>query len=236
MTVVALVGNPREGSRTLTVATRAAHAVGLRLNPADLSASANGTSWSRVSGNGTVGGGSAEFGSAEFGSAEFGSAELGAAEPNGAPGAGRSYEVVDLSALGPHLLAPGAHPGVEVALELVREASVLVVASPTYKGTYTGLLKSFLDRLPPQALAGTAALPLLVMGDAKHALAVEVHLRPLLVELGASVPTPGLAFLEADFPRLEEVVAAWTDRIAPQVRAITALRPAASAAASRSPA
>ncbi|MFI6628548.1 NADPH-dependent FMN reductase [Nonomuraea fuscirosea] len=221
MTVVALVGNPREGSRTLTVATQVAHAVGLRLNPADLSASANGTSGSRVSGNGTVGGGSAEFGSAE---------------PNGAPGAGRSYEVVDLSALGPHLLAPGAHSGVEVALELVREASVLVVASPTYKGTYTGLLKSFLDRLPPQALAGTAALPLLVMGDAKHALAVEVHLRPLLVELGASVPTPGLAFLEADFPRLEEVVAAWADRIAPQVRAITALRPAASAAASRSPA
>ncbi|GAA1624864.1 NAD(P)H-dependent oxidoreductase [Nonomuraea maheshkhaliensis] len=131
---------------------------------------------------------------------------------------------MDLSALGPHLLAPGAHPGVEVALELVREASVLVVASPTYKGTYTGLLKSFLDRLPPQALAGTAALPLLVMGDAKHALAVEVHLRPLLVELGASVPTPGLAFLESDFSRLEETVAAWADRIAPQVRAISALR------------
>ncbi|MFG1967778.1 NADPH-dependent FMN reductase [Nonomuraea fuscirosea] len=193
MTVVALVGNPREGSRTLTVATRAAHAVALRRNPTDLGAATNGAS-------------------------------------------GRSYEVVDLSALGPHLLAPGAHSGVEVALELVREASVLVVASPTYKGTYTGLLKSFLDRLPPQALAGTAALPLLVMGDAKHALAVEVHLRPLLVELGASVPTPGLAFLEADFPRLEEVVAAWADRIAPQVRAITALRPAASAAASRSPA
>ncbi|PRX69542.1 FMN reductase [Nonomuraea fuscirosea] len=193
MTVVALVGNPREGSRTLTLASRAAQAVGRRLNPAGLSASANGTS-------------------------------------------GRSHEEVDLSALGPHLLAPGAHPGVEVALELVREASVLVVASPTYKGTYTGLLKSFLDRLPPQALAGTVALPLLVMGDAEHALAVEVHLRPLLVELGASVPTPGLAFLEADFPRLEEVVAAWADRIAPQVRAIAALRPAASAAASRGPA
>ncbi|MEV5891832.1 NADPH-dependent FMN reductase [Nonomuraea fuscirosea] len=220
MTVVALAGNPREGSRTLTVATQAAHAVALRLNPADLSASTNGTSGNRVSGNGTVGGGSAELGAAE----------LGAAEPNGVPGAGRSYEVVDLSALGPHLLAPGAHPGVEVALELVREASVLVVASPTYKGTYTGLLKSFLDRLPPQALAGTAALPLLVMGDARHALAVEVHLRPLLVELGASVPTPGLAFLESEFPRLEEVVAAWADRIAPQVRAITALRTAASAA------
>ncbi|MFC7588465.1 NADPH-dependent FMN reductase [Nonomuraea antimicrobica] len=141
--------------------------------------------------------------------------------------------MVDLSALGPHLLAPGSHPGVEVALELVSEASVLVVASPTYKGTYTGLLKAFLDRLRPQALAGTTALPLLVMGDPRHALAVEVHLRPLLVELGATVPTPGLAFLESEFPRLEEVVAAWADRVAPQAqtRAVPAVAEQAGEAA-----
>ncbi|MEV0614175.1 NAD(P)H-dependent oxidoreductase [Nonomuraea sp. NPDC050404] len=165
MSVVALVGNPRAGSRTLTVAVEAARAIGRR---------------------------------------------LGAEEPP---------EVVDLAAIASHLLAPGPYPDVEVALELVAEASVLVVASPTYKGTYTGLLKSFLDRLPPQALAGKAALPLLVMGDAKHALAVEVHLRPLLVELGASVPTPGLAVLESELPGLAEVLAAWADRVAPQTAA-----------------
>jgi FMN reductase len=67
----------------------------------------------------------------------------------------------------------------------------LLVASPTYKGTYTGLLKVFLDQMPHQALAGTAAFPLLVMRLPQHALAVEVHLRPLLVELGANLPTPG---------------------------------------------
>lgn len=175
MSVVVLVGNPREGSRTLTVAAEAARALSRRFTAAETPGSD--------------------------------SAVLGAAEP---------YEVVDLAALGPHLLAPGASAGVEVALELVAEASVLVVASPTYKGTYTGLLKAFLDRLPPQALAGKAALPLLVMGDAKHALAVEVHLRPLLVELGATVPTPGLAVLESELPRLEEVVTAWADRVASQ--------------------
>ncbi|WP_236004259.1 NADPH-dependent FMN reductase [Nonomuraea antri] len=128
-------------------------------------------------------------------------------------------EVVDLSALGPHLLSPVPHPGVEVALELVTEADVLVVASPTYKGTYTGLLKAFLDRLPSGALAGSAALPLLVMGDPAHSLAVEVHLRPLLVELGAFVPTPGLALLESQLPNLREVLRRWADRVAPQVAA-----------------
>ncbi|MEV1174967.1 NADPH-dependent FMN reductase [Nonomuraea sp. NPDC049784] len=131
-----------------------------------------------------------------------------------------AYEVVDLSGPGPHLLSPDKHPDVGAALELVTGASVLVVASPTYKGTYTGLLKSLLDRLPPDALAGKAALPLLVMGDHKHSLAVEVHLRPLLVELGAFVPTPGLAVLESQIPQLEEVLAGWADRVAPQVAAV----------------
>lgn len=169
MSVVALVGNPREGSRTRIVAVEAAEAVG-RLIGQD-------------------------------------------APP----------DVVDLSALGPHLLSSLPSSGVEVALELVTEADVLVVASPTYKGTYTGLLKAFLDRLPPDALAGVVALPLLVMGDAKHALAVEVHLRPLLVELGASVPTPGLAVLESQLPGLAEILARWAERVAPQVGRATAL-------------
>ncbi|RJL24202.1 NADPH-dependent FMN reductase [Bailinhaonella thermotolerans] len=134
-------------------------------------------------------------------------------------GLGGGAEVVDLAGLGPRLLAPGAHADVEVALELVAGASVLVVASPTYKGTYTGLLKSFLDRLPPGALSAAVALPLLVMGDPRHALAVEAHLRPLLVELGAVVPTPGLALLESDLPRLPEILAVWAARVAPQAAA-----------------
>jgi len=128
-------------------------------------------------------------------------------------------DVVDLSGLAPHLFAPEPAPQLEAAVKLVTGASVLVVASPTYKGTYTGLLKAFLDRLPPDALAGTVALPLLVMGHARHSLAVEVHLRPLLVELGATVPTPGLALLEADLPELDGVLAGWADRVAPQVAA-----------------
>ncbi|MEV7009803.1 NAD(P)H-dependent oxidoreductase [Streptosporangium sp. NPDC051022] len=131
-------------------------------------------------------------------------------------------EVVDLSVLAPLLLAPGASPEVEAALEAVAGASVLVVASPTYKGTYTGLLKVFLDRLPGGALTSKVALPLLVMGDARHALGVEVHFRPLLVELGATVPTPGLALVESEIPELDAVLGRWADRVAPQVSAAVA--------------
>jgi FMN reductase len=126
---------------------------------------------------------------------------------------------VDLSALAPVLLDASPAPEVQDALDRVAGADVLVVASPTYKATYTGLLKVFLDRLPGGALASTVALPLLVMGDPKHSLAVEVHLRPLLVELGATVPTPGLAFLESQVPDAAEVLGTWADAVAPQVSA-----------------
>ncbi|MEV0970229.1 NADPH-dependent FMN reductase [Microtetraspora glauca] len=126
-------------------------------------------------------------------------------------------EVVDLAGLAPHLFGPQPSAPLEVALELVLDADLLVVAGPTYKGSYTGLLKAFLDRLPHRALAGKFALPLLVMGDPKHSLAVEVHLRPLLVELGAWVPTPGLALLESRIPELDDVLAGWVDQVAPQL-------------------
>jgi FMN reductase len=174
MSIVTLVGNPREGSCTLALAVRAAGALARRL------------------------------------------------------GSDRASEVVDLAGLAPHLLAREPGPGVEEALQLALDADVLVVASPTYKGTYTGLLKVFLDRFPHQALAGKAALPLLVMGDPKHSLAVEVHLRPLLVELGAFVPTPGLAVLESVLPRdlgpepasapeLDDLLNRWAGQVAPSL-------------------
>jgi FMN reductase len=126
-------------------------------------------------------------------------------------------ELVDLAALAPLLLAPDRDPAVEAAVATVRSASVLVVASPTYKATYTGLLKVFLDNFGAGSLSGIVALPILLMGAPQHALAVEVHFRPLLVELGALVPSPGLAVLESDLENLDAVLGAWSERVAPAV-------------------
>ncbi|RSM72816.1 NADPH-dependent oxidoreductase [Kibdelosporangium aridum] len=98
---------------------------------------------------------------------------------------------------------------VERAIEEVRNVDVLVVASPTYKATYTGLLKAFLDRFGAGSLRGKTAVPLLVAASDRHALAVEVHLKPVLVEIGLSVPGPGLFLNESVFATgLDEAVAA----------------------------
>jgi FMN reductase len=130
--------------------------------------------------------------------------------------------VIDLAELAPLLLAPERAAAVAEAVRVTLAADVLIVASPTYKGTYTGLLKVFLDQLATGSLAGTVALPVLMMGLPQHALAVEVHLRPLLVELGATVPTPGLAVLESDLDRLDDVLTGWAAKVAPAVRALPA--------------
>ncbi len=67
------------------------------------------------------------------------------------PGAGVSD--VDLAVLGPRVLDQ-ADEAAAAAVKEVLAADVLVIASPTYKATYSGLLKAFLDRLGTGSLAG----------------------------------------------------------------------------------
>lgn len=115
---------------------------------------------------------------------------------------------VDLAALGPRLLDSGDDV-IDVAEQQVRSADVLVVASPTYKASYSGLLKVFLDRFAAGALAPVRAVPILLGGAPNHQLAVDVHLTPLLLELGAAVPARGLFVLERDLGGFPEAAAAW---------------------------
>jgi FMN reductase len=110
---------------------------------------------------------------------------------------------------------------------LLREASVAVVASPTYKASYTGLLKSFVDPLPPAALRGVLAVPVMVAADRAHALAVEAHLRPLLIELGASCPTPSLFAEESQLAEPGALIEPWLEVAAPVLRPAFAVPAAA---------
>lgn len=124
---------------------------------------------------------------------------------------------IDLAELGPQLFDWGAAEVKEV-VERVAATSLLVVASPTYKATYTGLLKAFLDWYPTSGLSGVVALPVMVGAGEAHALAVEVHLRPLLVEIGASVPTRGLYVTEDRFGELDSVIERWLVEAGPRLR------------------
>lgn len=116
-------------------------------------------------------------------------------------------------------------------VEQVARADYAIFATPTYKASYTGLLKAFLDRYPSNGLAGVTAVPLFTTGSAEHHLAVEFTLRPLLVELGASVPTRGLAFETPQFDRRDEILDEWVGQQATYLGAGADLGARAGAAA-----
>ena len=130
--------------------------------------------------------------------------------------------VVDVVDLGAGLLGSG-DPGVTEAVAALRAADVAVVASPTYKATYTGLLKLFLDHVGTGDLAGVVAVPVMLGGGPTHALAPELLLKPVLVELGATAPTRGLYLVDRtwDAPGpLDD----WLTVAAPQVAAARTAR------------
>ncbi|MCW2935455.1 MAG: NADPH-dependent reductase [Actinomycetia bacterium] len=101
----------------------------------------------------------------------------------------------------------------------VAAADIAIFASPTYKASYTGLLKAFLDRYGSNGLAGVTAVPVMTGGWPGHLLAVEVHLRPVLVELGASVPSRGLYVTEPELADLDKAVAKWAEAAVPLITA-----------------
>lgn len=92
---------------------------------------------------------------------------------------------------------------------MVATTDLLIVATPTYKAAYTGLLKAFLDRYDTNGLAGVVAIPVMTGGSATHSLAPDFTLRPLLVELGAATPTRSLYFMTSQMASQDQIVAAW---------------------------
>jgi FMN reductase len=144
--------------------------------------------------------------------AERAAAAAGLGEP--------SIEVIELAELASQLF-DWSSPAVAAQADLLRSARLAVVVSPTFKGAYTGLLKAFLDHFGRTDLNGVTAVPVLVGAGAAHALAVEVHLRPVLVEIGASLPTRGLFVLDTELDRLEATLDGWLDEAAdPLTRAL----------------
>jgi FMN reductase len=124
---------------------------------------------------------------------------------------------VDLADLGP-LLFDWSSADVRAAVDAIRTSTLAVVASPTYKASYTGLLKAFLDWFSTTDLDGVTVVPVMVGAGPQHALAVEVHLRPVLVELGATLPTRGLYVTEDRLDSLDDILGGWLLEAGPRLR------------------
>jgi FMN reductase len=102
-----------------------------------------------------------------------------------------SGTLVDVSALDADaLLLRGEDEGLRAVLAEIADADVLVLATPIYRATYSGLLKLVLDQLPTDALRGTRVVLVATAASPAHFLALDTGVRALVASLGGwSVPT-----------------------------------------------
>jgi FMN reductase len=98
--------------------------------------------------------------------------------------------VIDLSKISSDaLLLRKEDETLNSSIDYVVNSTVIIAATPTYRATYTGLIKSFFDQLPADSLAGKLLLPIQTGGSPEHSLSIEYGLVPMVRTLGALVST-----------------------------------------------
>lgn len=101
------------------------------------------------------------------------------------------------------LAARSDSPAIREVIDLLAPASGVIIATPIYKAAYSGVLKTLLDLLPQQALAGKLVLPIATGGSLAHLLAIDYALRPVLASLGAQQILPGVFAQDADLQLID---------------------------------
>lgn len=128
---------------------------------------------------------------------------LGEATARAADRRALTVRTLDLGAL---RIAPadGRPPGelgddTAAALEAIATADAVVLATPVYRGSLTGVLKNLLDHVPVEALRGTPTGIAAMGGSLHHHLGAERHLRDILAFFGAVVAPTAVYVTSADF-------------------------------------
>jgi FMN reductase len=91
-----------------------------------------------------------------------------------------------------HLLTGFPTPKLQEVIDAVIGADGLIVASPIFNASYSGLFKLFFDVIERDGLAGTPTLLAATGGTARHSLAIDHALRPLFAYLGAAAVATGV--------------------------------------------
>lgn len=95
-------------------------------------------------------------------------------------------------------------PAIIEASKLVEEATAVIIASPVYKASYTGVLKTFLDLLPQKGLHGKIIAPLFIGGTIAHLLSIDYSLKPVLASMGAKLYVSSVYAVDSQINRSQE--------------------------------
>ncbi|WP_419818721.1 FMN reductase [Glaciibacter flavus] len=104
-------------------------------------------------------------------------------------------------------------PTLSSVIETVTRADGLIVATPIFSGSYSGLFKSFIDVLDPTSLDGMPVLLGATGGTARHSLALDHALRPLFSYLHAVAVPTGVYAAAEDWGSTTDAVGALPTRI-----------------------
>lgn len=114
-----------------------------------------------------------------------------------------SVEQVAVATLGPGFTTALSRDDVSAAVEeqlaLVEQADLLIVGTPVFRGSYTGLFKHFFDLLDQYALANKSVLLSATGGSDRHTLVIDQVLRPLFGFMQAAIAPVGLYASSNDF-------------------------------------
>ena len=125
--------------------------------------------------------------------------------------------VIKLNHLGPHLggaLSRKELPDVaEAELQRIEAADLLIVATPVYRASFTGLFKYLFDFVDQYALVDTPVLLSATGGSDRHALIIEHQLRPLFAFFQSLVLPLGVYAQDADFENYKITNEQLTERI-----------------------
>ncbi|WP_159499937.1 FMN reductase [Microbacterium sp. 18062] len=112
-----------------------------------------------------------------------------------------------------NLLTGFAPPALESMIATVVSADALIVVTPIFSTSYSGLFKSFIDVLDPDSLRGTPVLIGANAGTPRHSLAIDYAIRPLFAYLHADAMSTGVFAASADWGGSEDQVAPLGERI-----------------------
>ncbi len=132
-----------------------------------------------------------------------------------------------------NLLTGFAPAALESAINAVVSADAVIAVTPIFSTSYSGLFKSFIDVLDPDALTGTPVLIGANAGTARHSLAIDYAIRPLFTYLHAEPVSTGVFAASSDWGGSADSVAplsARVDRGARELAEAVARREPASAA------
>ncbi len=113
-----------------------------------------------------------------------------------------------------HLLTGFAPAGLKAVLDAVRGADGLIAVTPIFSASFSGLFKSFLDVLEPGSLDGKPTLIGATGGTARHSLALEYAVRPVLAYARARVAPTAVFAASDDWGSADTGLAGRIDRAA----------------------